>query len=85
MIFGEYNEKESNVCIRRLRGVTGNKYMNGTLCDSRQITKKSCYIMQDNQLHPLVTVMEAMVFAANIKLSRSLTDIHKEQLVSIYS
>ncbi|XKL67552.1 hypothetical protein PGB90_003043 [Kerria lacca] len=61
----------------RLRNVSGCIYVNGKEKNIKQLTKKSSYIMQDDVLQPLITVLEAMMFAANIKLQQNLSDNYK--------
>lgn len=43
--------------------------------------KASCYIQQDDRLHPLFSVMETMHMAADLKLGRSLSKEAKEILI----
>lgn len=60
-------------------------YKNGVERQSSQgaFNKEICYIMQDDQLHPIFTVMETMTMAADLKLGRNVSDKVKLILVSI--
>ncbi|KAF4518789.1 hypothetical protein B566_EDAN005410 [Ephemera danica] len=51
------------------RGVNGNVLVNGAPRDPRRFSRQSCYIMQENELRPLLTAREAMGYAAQLKLS----------------
>lgn len=70
-------------CCYRLKGVTGNVYVNGSRSNIKQLTKKSSYIMQDDKLQQLLTIEEAMMFAANVKLRANLRAAAKRATVSI--
>jgi ABC-type multidrug transport system ATPase subunit len=61
----------------RTSGVGGTLLVNGEVRDESTFRKQSCYIMQNDNLQPLLTVHEAMTVAANLKLSAKNT--HKEK------
>lgn len=47
----------------------------------KEYRKQSCYIQQDDKLHPLFTVLEAMRMATNLKIGSSLSRKAKEMLI----
>lgn len=67
----------------KLKGVTGYVYVNGRERNIQKLIKQSCYIMQDDQLEPFVTVEEAMTFVANVKLSTKISEEDKIETVSV--
>lgn len=60
-------------------GVTGNIMVNRTIRDNAKFRRISAYIMQDDNLQPLLTVQEAMNVAAELKLTLN----HREKLSRI--
>lgn len=71
--------------IHRWDGTNGSITINGCSRDVREFKKFSCYIMQEDLVQPLLTVFEAMCFAADLKLGNSLTKVEKKSIVSIRS
>ncbi|CAB3368406.1 Hypothetical predicted protein [Cloeon dipterum] len=55
-------------------GMSGSITVNGAERNLSHFRKQSCYIMQDNQLHANLTVLEAMRLAASLKLSKDHPD-----------
>lgn len=64
-------------------GATGTITVNGETRDLKQFRKISRYIMQEDLIQPMLTVEEAMLVAANLKLSRELSRTDKKIAVSV--
>ncbi|XP_035721427.1 ATP-binding cassette sub-family G member 4-like isoform X3 [Vespa mandarinia] len=62
-------------------GVEGSITMNEQERNLSVFRKLSCYIMQDNQLHGNLTVVEAMKVAANLKLGKHVPKEEKEEVI----
>lgn len=57
-----------NLCSGRTRNVAGSIEVNGEPRDLNKFGRQACYIMQENELRPLLTAREAMTYAAKLKL-----------------
>ena len=66
----------------RCDGANGMITINGEPRDMREFKRMSCYIMQEDLIQPKLTVVEAMQFAADLKLGHAVTKINKKSVVS---
>ncbi|KYN41879.1 ATP-binding cassette sub-family G member 4 [Trachymyrmex septentrionalis] len=64
----------------RTTGVDGSIYINGRIRHLNNFRKCSAYITQDDRLEPLLTVIENMRVAADLKLPSS-TPKHKKEMI----
>ncbi|KAG6525126.1 ABC transporter G family member STR-like [Zingiber officinale] len=60
----------------------GSVSVDGKPVTTSYIKKVSSYVMQDDQLFPMLTVMETFMFAAEVRLSPSISKIEKRGRVS---
>lgn len=65
------------------KNIDGNIKVNDSPREQKQFRHLSSYIMQENSLHPLLTVREAMKFSANLKTGNELSPQQKQQRVNI--
>ncbi|CAG9858000.1 unnamed protein product [Phyllotreta striolata] len=63
------------------KGVEGDKLVNDQLRNEAVFRRRSCYIMQDDDLQPLLTVSEAMSIAASLKMTSKYTQMEKKSRI----
>nr|XP_027212133.1 ATP-binding cassette sub-family G member 1-like isoform X1 [Penaeus vannamei] len=66
----------------RISNVVGTITVNGRERNLRKFRKMSCYIMQDDHLHPHLSVIESMTISANLKLGDRMKRQQKEEVVN---
>ena len=68
-----YNDhtNNKNTFVNRVSNMTGEIFVNGVERDSRTFRKMSCYIMQQDELCPHLTVLEGNRFICYMKIKSS--------------
>lgn len=69
----------------RTKNVHGDITVNGRPRELKRFRRQAAYIMQDHELQPFITVMEAMHFSANLKIGGEMSQVDKKCRVSAWS
>lgn len=67
----------------KIHGIGGTVFVNGIPRKMKEFRQISCYITQDDRLHPLLTIAENMQIAADLKLPTHTLQDKKITSVSI--
>lgn len=70
-----------SLTLCRTNDVNGSITVNGCERDLRRYRRQTSYIMQDHDLQPMLTVMEAMHFSSNLRVGDELTAAKKKDRV----
>ena len=62
--------------------VTGLLYMNGSEYNKHALKSMSCYVMQDDLVHPNFKVSEVLSFAAELRMSRTIGAAERNERVT---
>ena len=65
--------------------MSGNLLVNSDVREEESFRRQSCYIMQDDNLQPLLTVLESITVAANLKLTTDVSVKEKQARVRMFS
>lgn len=63
------------------KDVNGSITINGQERDLRRHRRQTSYIMQDHDLQPMLTVMEAMHFSTNLRVGDELSPVQKKDRI----
>lgn len=66
----------------RTKNVHGHIMVNGRTRELKRFRRQAAYIMQDHELQPFITVLEAMHFSANLKVGGEMSQVDKKFRVS---